>query len=237
MEKISKLISKKVISLDDAKQVGYVLDVILDENVKTYTGLIVVDEESEHSFVLPRENIYSVGEDTLMIENSSKLQFNISDKTNNPVGKIVYDCHGNGLGRVVDVEIQGKTVRKIITSFCEFPQRYIRKSGDNFIIFGARKRKKSGNVKEFNVEVIQNFSSLPKVTIASPFIGSSSVVSPEAPVRLYASTKMLIGKIVTNDILGYNNEIIARKNDEITQKIINKAKAHNKFNLLSYYSK
>lgn len=235
MEKISKLISKKVISLDDAKEVGYVLDVILDENVKTYTGLIVVDEESENSFVLPRENIYSVGDDTIMIENSSKLQFNISDKTNNPIGKLVYDSHGNGLGRVIDVEFQGKTVRKIITTFCEFPQRYIRKSGDNFIIFGAKKRRKTG--KEFNVEVIQNFSSLPKVTIASPFIGGSNVVSPEAPVRLYASTKMLIGKIVTNDILGYNNEIIARKNEEITQKIINKAKAHNKFNLLSYYSK
>ncbi len=235
MEKISKLISKKVISLEEAKEVGYVLNVILDENVKVYKGLIIVDEESENSFVLPRENIYSVGEDTIVIENSAKLQFNISDNTNNPIGKLVYDSHGNSLGRVVDVELQGKTVKKIITNLCEFPQRYLRKSGDNFIIFGSKKRKK--NVDEFPSGAVQTFSSLPKVVIAGPETGDINFIRPEAPVRLYASTNMLLGKIVTNDIIGFNNEIIARKNDVINQKIINKAKAHNKFNLLSYYSK
>jgi len=42
----------------------------------------------------------------------------------------------------------------------------------------------------------------------------------------------LIGRVMTNDIFGYNNEIIVQKNEIISQKIINKAKKHNKLNFL-----
>ena len=112
MEKISKIISKKVISLENAQQVGYVVDMVFDDEVKNFTGLIIIDDESENSFILRREDIYSMGEETVMIKTADTLQFNISSKSNNPIGKTVYDSYGNCLGRVIDVEIQGKTVKK-----------------------------------------------------------------------------------------------------------------------------
>ena len=228
MEKVSNLISKKVISLENASQVGYVLDVIFDKRVKFFEGVIVVDDESENSFVLDKKDISAISNETIMIKDASVLQFNISSVSNNPIGKIVYDCKGNNLGRVIDVDLQGKTVKKIITTLCEFPQKFIRKSGDNFIIFGTYKKDStSENINQINV-------SAPQVKITNNI---SETQSPESPKRLFANPKILIGKIVTTDILGYNNELIAKKNDVINQKIINKAKLHNKLNILNYYSK
>ena len=232
MEKVSNLISKKVISLEDANQVGYVLNVIFDDRIKYFTGLIIVDDESENSFVLQKEDIYAIADETVTIKSSNVLQYNISQRSNNPIGKTVYDSRGNNLGKVLDVEINGKVVKRIITDFCEFPQKYVRKSGDNFIIYGAYRKEKKKDFKEDLTKI--NAQVLPPVTIS---MSLNTVLKPESPVRIYANPKSLIGKIVTHDILGYNNELIAQKNDVINQRIINKAKLHNKLNILNYYSK
>ena len=233
MEKISNFISKKVISIDDGNLVGYVLNVIFDENLKNFQGLIIADEESENVFVLNREDIVSIGDDCVMIDNAVKLQFFISS-SNNPIGKLVYDCHGNMLGRVLDVEISGKSVKKIITDKCEFPQRFIKKAGDNFIIFGTPKKAKE--TKSF-IEQVGEYEAgeipLSYVTINA----SQSSVAQEQQTRLFANSSALVGKMVTNEVLGLNNEIIAKKFDIIDKKIINKAQRHNKLNLLAYYSK
>lgn len=233
MEKISNIISKKVISLESANQVGYVVDVIFDDRIKFFTGLIIIDDESENSFVLKREDIYSMGDDTIMIKSTDCLEYNISSISNNPVGKTVYDSYANCLGRVCDVELSGKVVKKIITTFCEFPQRLIRKSGDNFLIYGVYKKEKEKTFKE-KVEVT-SMSNLPKATIAQSI--NNDTVKPESPTRIFVNSNLLLGKIVVNEILGFNNELIAKKNEVINQKIINKAKAHNKLMLLNYYSK
>lgn len=238
MEKVSKFISKKVISLADANQIGYVLNIVFDEKVKFFEGLIIIDEESENSFILNKKDIQSVGEDCVMIKDSNALIFNISSNSNNPIGKLVYDTFGNMLGRVTDVEVVGKNVKKIITDRCEFPQKFIRKSGDNFIIFGNPvKEKNKLNFKE-NISV-ENIDKMPKTMISAQVgtIAATNVINPEFPIRLYAGTKKLIGKTLTDDIMGYNNEIIAHKNQKINQKIINKAISHNKLNLLNFYSK
>lgn len=238
MEKISSFISKKVISLEDAKQVGYVLNVTFDDNVKTFTGLIVIDEESENSFILHKEDVVAIGEDCVMIKDANCLEFNISSCSNNPIGKSVYDSRGNMLGRVIDVEISGKNVKKVITDKCEFPGRFVRKSGDDFLIFGnpVKQQKKSNFKDNINKKNVEN---MPNVIITEIEVkkNEKNTKTPEFPVRIYTGTKKLIGKIITNDILGYNNEIICKKNQKITQKIINKAISHNKLNLLSFYSK
>lgn len=235
MEKISKFISKKVISLDDGNLVGYVLNVVFDENLKMFKGLIVVDEESENTFMLDKADIASIGEDCVMIDDCLKLQFNISSLSNNPIGKQVYDCFGNMLGTVKDVEIYGKTVKKIITDKCEFPQRLVRKSGDNFIIFGSPKKKNSPKTFGEQIGGENQPASLPVsyVTIQP----QPNLNETESPTRLFANSNSLIGKMVTNEVLGMNNELIAKKFDIIDKKIIKKAQNHNKLNLLAYYSK
>lgn len=236
MEKTSSYISKKVISLADAKQIGYVLNLIFDEKIRIFEGLIVIDEESENSFILNKGDICAVGEDCVMIKDANCLEFHISSLNNNPISKSVYDCHGNMLGRVIDVEVSGKNVKKIITDKCEFPQRFIRKSGDNFIIFGSplKNVKKKQFRENFNEK---NIANIPVVEINKEINNSiQPIINAEFPIRLYAGTKKLKGKTVVQDVVGYNNEIIAHKNEKINQKIINKAISHNKLNLLNFYS-
>ncbi len=230
MEKITSYISKKVISLESGDMVGYVLNVFFDEKIKTFEGLIVVDEESENSFVLPRADIVSVGEDCVMIDEADKLKFNISS-SNSPIGKLVYDTQGNMLGRVCELEIAGKVVKKIVTDKCEFPQRYIRTAGEKYIIYGSPKKgENKGNFPQMVQVAQQNSLTNEQVTIQE-----EKTIS--IPTILLANPNSLLGKMVTNDILGLNNEVVAKKFDIIDKKIIAKAKLHNKINLLSFYSK
>lgn len=239
MEKISEFISKKIVSINSGNIVGYVLDVIFDEGLKKLVGFLIVDDESEEVLFLDNNNIKAKGEDCFMIEDEDILEIYISSLYNNPIGKQVYTCEGVNLGKVTDVFMQGNQTKKLITTKCEFSLQYLRKAGGHCLIYGKKPKKNSKKVL-FEVK-----THLPKVliqnnqensnqeTIQTPIMSSQI----DKPFKLIASAPTIIGKIVTNDILGLNNEIIARKNDEITQKIINKAKLHNKFNLLLFYSK
>ncbi len=230
MEKITSYISKKVISLDSGDMVGYVLNVFFDEKIKTFEGLIVVDEESENSFALSRADIVSVGNDCIMIDNADKLKFNISS-SNSPIGKLVYDTQGNMLGRVCDIEVAGKVVKKIITDKCEFPQRYVRTAGEKYVIYGnPKKGENKSRFPQMAQIAKENALTNERVTIQRE-------VSLSSPTILLANPNSLLGKMVTNDIFGLNNEVVAKKFDIIDKKIIAKAKLHNKINLLSFYSK
>lgn len=230
MEKVSNFISKKVISIEEGNALGYVLNVIFDERVKTMLGLVVVDEESENTFLLSNQNIVSTGENCVMVKDANALEFYLSSFENNPIGKEVYDKQGNCLGRVQDVELYGRLVRKIITDKCDFPQKYVMKLGKDYLIFGRplnnKKSTFKSNLSEKNIEI------MPKVSIQENPI----ILNTESPIRLYANTKNLIGKTLTKDLVGKNNEIIGHNNQKITQKMINKAISHNIFNLLKFYS-
>lgn len=240
MEKLSNYISKKIISLKEGNEIGYILNLAFDEELKTFKGFVVIDEESEQAFMLRVENIKKVGEECIVINSSSDLEFIIEEDSNNPLGKIVYDKEGVNLGRVIDVVVSGKMVKRIITDKCEFLQRYIYANGQ-YIIYGNKDRLSKA---KFGVAKSKN---LPKVQIEEVKVNvtankSVNVTDYKAnglakPFRIYANQDFLSGKIVTNDIFGLNNEIIAKKGEKINNKIINKAKLHNKLTLLNYFSK
>ena len=243
MKKVNCLISKNVISLDEGKKLGYVLDVVFDDPLKTFQGLIVVDEESENNFFLPEGRIVSTGENCVMVESEMDLEFQILSSSNNPIGKEVYDEKGGNLGRVCDVFCEGKRVKKIATNKCEIPQKYIKKSGVNYIIFGIysnKKKNKSNNFFKNKIEVDNIKDKLPKVVISSAVENRQenliSVGASTMPMRLFAGDSFLLGRTVTKDLFGMNNEIIARKNEKIDKKIIKNAKNHNKLNFLAFFS-
>ena len=241
MEKLSDFISKKVISLQSGELVGYVLNAIFDENVKTLISFVVSDDENEKLFVLDYDAIKSFGEDCIMIENDF-LSLYLEEETFNPVGKIVYDINGLNLGRVVDVLLQGRQVKRLATEKCEFFQRFVRKSSKYFIIYGQKPKNKQKNIKKSIFEhkdknlpnvYIQDIKAAPKQA-AERF--SNNIFSTK-PYRIVANQNSIIGRVMQADLYGYNNEIIAKKYDTINQNIINRAKKHNKLNFLLYYSK
>ena len=109
MERIKSIVSKKVISVEEGKLCGYVLDLVFDENMKQFLGLIVVDDETENTYFLNRKDIISQGDDCVMIDGENVLSFDISSVRNNPIGKNIYDINGINLGRVVDVDCLANT--------------------------------------------------------------------------------------------------------------------------------
>lgn len=227
MEKISNNISKKVISLNEGEFIGYILDAVFDEDLDSLQGFLVVDDESEETFILNKENIKSVGDDCIMMDSTHNLKRSFDEYTFNPIGKNVYDANGVYLGTVIDVVVQGRAVRRIITDKCEFFKRNIRKIGKNNIIFGKKSLKNTKRQALFVIDESLN----QKVTTLSVKEKQSK------PYRIFANQSSIIGRTMTNDLYGYNNEIIAKKFDIINQNIINRAKLHNKLNFLLYYSK
>ena len=233
MEKISSYISKKVISLQEGELVGYVLNVVFDEDVKKLQALLVVDDESENISILDLKNIKGNSADCITIDSASSLQIYLEEQTNNPVGKVVYDANGLNLGQVKDVFLQGSLVRVLQTDKCEFFQRNIAKSGRNFIIYGKKSKKQKSVKLAFQIDS----SRLQEVSIQSAVSNKIDSRYSSKPYRILANQNTILGRTMQADLFGFNNEIIARKFDTINQNIINKAKRHNKLNYLIYYSK
>ena len=230
MEKLNSYISKKVISLDSGSLIGFVLDMVFDESLSLLQGFVIVDDESEKTFFLPLKKVRAVSEDAMIIGGANELEFFGNEKTFNPVGKEVIDKTGLSLGKVTEIELQGSKIKKIVTNKCEFLQRYVQAVGNEYIIFGNKKQKKS--TPSFKSQLPS--SALPIVSIDN---SKNKNQIQEKPYRILANQNKLIGRVMTADLFGQNNEIIARKNDEINQKIINRAKFHNKLSLLIFFSK
>lgn len=237
MEKLSSFISKKVISLREGNDVGYVLNLAFDEELKALKGFIVVDDESEHTFMVRIENVKNINDECIVIYSNTQLEFYLKDDCNNPIGKIVYDKDGVNLGRVVDVIVSGRVVKKIITDKCEFLQRYIYSIGD-FIIYGTKGKKTDFKFNRQDEYMPKVYIQQAETNIITNDTSSSYPTGGQSkPYRITANQNILTGRVATSDIFGLNNEIIVKKNEKITTKIINKAKLHNKLGLLIYYSK
>lgn len=230
MNKISTEISKKVVSLSSGNIVGYVIDVLFDERIKLIKGYLVADEESEEIFFLSYENVISQSDECFIINEEKDLEVYISSLFNNPIGKIVYDEKGLNLGRVRDVYFDKNLVKKIQTTKCEFPIQYLQKAGNDCVIYGRAKVKKK---KQVLFEVKPHS---PKVCVQDGGI-LTQTESKEFPVKLLAKTDHLIGKRLTQDLLGLNCELIAKKDEIVTKNIVQKAKQHNRYNLLMFYVK
>ncbi|MBE7073689.1 MAG: hypothetical protein E7379_01155 [Clostridiales bacterium] len=240
MERLNSLISKNIISLQEGKLCGYVLDLVFDENLKRFEGCVVCDDENENTFFLRRQDMVSVGDDCIVVEGEDKLEFEISSSSGNPIGKNVYDDQGWCLGKVVDVCVSGKYVKKIVTNKCEIPQSLIYKSGVDFIIFGIHKKSKDRNKKLIfkNQEKLSNFKEkLPKSEIKTAISLINNKTGNENQIRLFANPNILLGRTITSDLFGMNNELIAKKDEIINKNTIKNAKNHNKLNILSYFSK
>ena len=230
MEKISSYISKNVITLDEGENVGYILNVVFDQNLNTLIGFVITNDESDKLFLLNKSDVKSSSEDNVIISSTDNLELILEEEENNPIGKQVVDCKGYSLGRVIDVLVQGRDVKRIITDKCEFFKKNIRKLGKNYIIFGSKEKKYKKNPSSvFKIET----TNLPNVHVQSV----ENVQAVSKPYRILANQNSILGRTMQSDLFGYNNELIAKKYDIINQNIINRAKLHNKLNYLIYYSK
>ncbi len=236
MNSLKDYISKILVSISEGKEIGYLLDCVLDEGLKELQGFIVVDSESEEEVFLPVGKIKAQNDKFIFVEGAFDVEFFGGEESNNPIGKHVFDCNGTDFGKVIDCRLRDNfKLEKLITDRCEIVQKNIMTNGKDFIFFGNKKRKKNQNKKIFenyqkNSQKIQE--NMPKIKIQEKI--EKEIKQPE---KVFISKEMLLGKIATCDIFGFNNELIVKKFQTIDENVLKKAKKHNKLNVLFFNSK
>lgn len=223
MENISKI----VLSQNGGEKIGYVLDVAWNFNDMDKTGYYIVDEETEGELLLRNEDILCISKDVLLIEDSSKLEF-VSDYGGSLIGKEVFDENGISYGFVCKLKIVKNKCEKIVTEKCEILAKNIKFVGKDVVFLEFEKKTKKKIKKIFPRIESGNLVQIQTVSHSS---------YAQKPEKINLSASYYVGKIATQDILGYNNEKVVLKGEIISKAIVEKAKKHNKLNQLFFVIK
>lgn len=113
MIKVTDILTKPVISLINAKTEGIVKNAVFDKNFKKLKYLILFDNnEHQEEKALNILNIYSYGENAIVIKEDSDLNLEISNKQildkPFPINSNVYTYLGKFMGKVNDIILDEK---------------------------------------------------------------------------------------------------------------------------------
>lgn len=235
MEKLSEIISKKVISTGEGQEVGYVLCPIFED--KNLLGFSVCDEESELEKFLSIDDLLFC-KDEVFIPSIFCMQNVIVEEGVSPLGKLVFSDDGQCLGRVEECFLEKNKIKKLQTNLCEIMQKNIACLGKDFVIFKKNNKKSIKNNKKSqkNTKITEI---LPKVEILNKIDNENNFLnfSLALPIKAIANKSTVVGKKLTKDVYGFNNELIGKENQIITEKMIKKAVKHNKYNFLLFCCK
>lgn len=221
MENISKII----LTLD-GQMIGYILDVAFDELTLKKIGYYVVDEETEGELFLKLEDVISISDVAVIVEDVLSFEF-VQKRENFLMGKLVFDDKANCYGRVQKLCFNKNKCEKICTTQCEILTKYIKTIGKDFVLLQFSKKKKQKHKDVF----LDINTKLPNDNVVE--IQNKAVVVSK-PEKINLSTAFYVGKMSNEDILGYNNERIVSKGEIVSKAIVEKAKKHNKLNQLFF---
>jgi len=253
---VSELLSKPVISLYGASQVGIAANIIFDKKLKKakFIKLFCDDEQDTEVLYIDIKHIKNLASDALAVSNKDKLLQEwafIFDGTTNPINSSVYNIEGRLIGYIKDIELDNNTVVSLILNTNDklLVANIVAISNDNIIyndtdkpfkIAGPKKPKVPRNTASNQfVEVhevqsqIDNDISLPKLVSPDNTQVSRSPASPDKINNLYS---FLLGKILSKPLLDDNQKIIAHKFSTITEDTISLAKTHGRLVQLALYA-
>ena len=224
MKNLTENLGKKVVGTEEGKCFGYALDVCIDPLKQIVLGYIVCDEFFDGLCFVHVENL-KASNDFLIVENKDMLDFGENIESFNPIQKQVVSTDGVDLGIVRQCDCEKNKIIKIITNKCEINPKNVNLNGE-ILIFSKNKKNQKNNLifnklteKNENIVHIQENKKI------------------QLPYKTSVLNGNIIGKISTADIFGTNNEIIIKKNQQITEKTVKSAKKHNKLNLLMFNCK
>jgi len=142
---LSQLEGRRVVTMDDAQQVGTVRRLVVD----AATGTVVaaaLDGATGPNTLLPWAKVKSIGPDALMIESAQLLEEpdqgareRIEAGVFDLEGKTLYTDHGDSLGSLEDIEFDeqtGRIVRLHVTGHALPLQRFVAVGPDAVIVPG-----------------------------------------------------------------------------------------------------
>lgn len=111
MKKITDFLGKPVLSLYESVTQGIVKDLFFDKNFKKLKYIVMFDDnEFQEEKVINVADIYSYGENAIIIKNNAcvELKNSITSEVSNPINNRAYTTLGKFLGIVTDVLLDDK---------------------------------------------------------------------------------------------------------------------------------
>ena len=226
--KLSNIIGKQVFVIYDTNFLGTVNDVAFDIKYNKILGVYFFDQD-ENEYYIKTQNIFAI-DDYITIKNTNKISHEfLLDKPLSPLGKSIVNVFGKNYGIVSDVEFDEKYK---ITSFISNNEHIISPNqillisknivvGENLKIssFRGKNKVKETTLENLTVNVMKMPQNKPQKLM---------------PSKITVNSDILIGKKLSKDIIGKNNELILKQNQILTAKQVILAKQHDKLNELFY---
>jgi|GEM_PF-4135323 len=158
--RFSDIVSKRIVCLGKAKELGMVLSITVDDKLRRVKQLITADQDEEDGYLALRYAHF--GKDVIFTVNK-ELDYQKSGITC-PIRRDVYDTDGNGYGSLSDIEFDGKEITSLILddNATLSPLNVVLASEKMIIIKGERqirpKKVSQTNVDINNAFNIQNIS-------------------------------------------------------------------------------
>lgn len=228
--KLSNLIGKQVFCVYDANILGTIHDVAFDDKYTKILGIYFFDQE-ENEYFLKSKNIYAIN-DFVTIKNTSLLsQEIILDKPLSPLGKLIIDTIGTNYGNISDIEFDDKFK---VTNFETNLNKSVEPKNLIFIsknfVFGNNVKISSFRPKTAHSNNVLSNLTVTMMKVQEPTIDTKKLM----PTKITVNSDVLIGKRLSKDIIGKNNELILKQNQVLTSKLVLLAKQHDKLNELFY---
>ena len=226
--KLSSIIGKQVFVVYDAMLLGTIHDVAFNNNYTKILGFYFFDQE-ENEYYLKTKNIYSIN-DFVVIKNTNNISNEfLLNKPLSPLGKQMVSTKGENYGILLDMQIDDKFNIENFesnTNKTVCPTEIVTIS--NNIVLG-----KNIKLSSFKPKKLKNNGVLPNLSV------SILKIEPEAsqklmPSKITVNSDILIGKKLSKNIIGKNNELILKQNQVLTAKQVILAKQHDKLNELFY---
>lgn len=256
MYKISEVISRPVYTIYEGAQVGTVINFLYDNISKKIKGFFVFDDTSDQDLYVNSKNIYKLGSDNLLVKNRNKID--ISKFENKGILNLnMISVVGENAGEVKDVFFDDKfnicsveTKKGVI-----IPAKNIINIGLDVVIFDNDDNKVNvARMKPINRILLEDIPNI-KVSILEEtklstipiissnfdqtnFVEEKKIISQPIkeiaknklilPPKILSNPKSIIGKYAKEMICGLNGEVIIKKGQMVTEKIVEKAQKHSK---------
>lgn len=237
MYKISDIISTPVISLYEGEHIGIIYNIMFDYRQKKCNFACILNENDNIPRLIKFKDIFKIGNDCIFIKNLTCLNLETNcekemEENTNPINLKVYNLSCEFLGTSHDIIVDDNfRISQIVLNNGKIIERNdILNIGKSTIIVGS-----DVSIQKFKpvVKSIKIQNSPKKVMILSDFINSET----NTQNKIITDFRFLIGRILSQDVIALNGEMIARKDSIVTKDIVNKASSYGKLVEIARYSK
>ncbi len=240
MYKISDIISTPIISLYESEYIGIINNIMFDCKSKKIKYVCILDEEENTPKVISSGNIYRIGECCIFVKNKNQIELESNcsmDLENciNPINLKVYnlDCQYIGTSRDIIVDEKFHIQNILLNNGQVVESKDIFNIGKNTIIIGSSNIKVN-SLKPITKKIRIKKTEEKKVLILKDYIKKEENHSQNN--KIITDFRFLIGRVIRQDIIALNGELIAKKDAVITKEIVNKASNYGKLVEIARYS-